>query len=75
MGDFVLIGYDRVLIADLYDKHIGFNEPGSSRDSRTRIITLDRGRIVEDGTHEELARTGGRYATLLRLQAGIQEIV
>jgi subfamily B ATP-binding cassette protein HlyB/CyaB len=40
-----------------------------------RIITLDRGRIVEDGTHEELAHTGGRYANLLRLQAGIQEIV
>jgi ATP-binding cassette, subfamily B, bacterial HlyB/CyaB len=39
------------------------------------IITLERGRIVEDGTHEELARTGGRYANLLRLQAGIQEIV
>jgi subfamily B ATP-binding cassette protein HlyB/CyaB len=40
-----------------------------------RIITIDRGRIVEDGTHDELVRTGGRYATLHRLQAGIQEIV
>ena len=27
-----------------------------------RIITIDRGRIVEDGTHDELIRTGGRYA-------------
>jgi len=27
-----------------------------------RIITIDRGRIVEDGTHDELVRTGGRYA-------------
>jgi subfamily B ATP-binding cassette protein HlyB/CyaB len=39
-----------------------------------RILTIDRGRIVEDGTHDELVRTGGRYATLHRLQAGIQEI-
>jgi subfamily B ATP-binding cassette protein HlyB/CyaB len=40
-----------------------------------RILTLDRGRIVEDGTHDELVRTGGRYAMLHRIQAGIQEIV
>jgi subfamily B ATP-binding cassette protein HlyB/CyaB len=39
-----------------------------------RIITLERGRAVEDGTHDELIRTGGRYAMLHRLQAGIHEI-
>jgi ATP-binding cassette, subfamily B, bacterial HlyB/CyaB len=39
-----------------------------------RIVTLDRGRLVEDGTHDELIHTGGRYATLYRLQAGIQEV-
>ncbi|MBV9985420.1 type I secretion system permease/ATPase, partial [Bradyrhizobium sp.] len=39
-----------------------------------RIITVDRGRIVEDGTHDELIRTGGRYASLFRLQAGIHEV-
>jgi len=39
-----------------------------------RIITVDRGRLVEDGTHDELIGTGGRYANLYRLQAGIQEI-
>lgn len=39
-----------------------------------RIITLDRGRLIEDGTHEELIKTGGRYATLFRLQAGLHEI-
>jgi ATP-binding cassette, subfamily B, bacterial HlyB/CyaB len=39
-----------------------------------RIVTLDRGRLVEDGTHDELLRTGGRYAALYRLQAGIQEV-
>jgi subfamily B ATP-binding cassette protein HlyB/CyaB len=35
-----------------------------------RIITVERGRIVEDGTHDELIRSGGRYATLHHLQAG-----
>src|SRR4029077_8278096 len=40
-----------------------------------RILTIERGRLVEDGTHDELVRTGGRYAMLHRLQAGIQEIV
>jgi subfamily B ATP-binding cassette protein HlyB/CyaB len=39
-----------------------------------RIITIDRGRIVEDGTHDELVRTGGRYATLHRLRTGLHEI-
>src|SRR6516164_9240129 len=39
-----------------------------------RIITIDRGRLVEDGTHDELINTGGRYATLHRLQAGIHEV-
>ena len=39
-----------------------------------RIITIERGRIVEDGSHEELIRSGGRYATLHRLQAGIHDV-
>jgi ATP-binding cassette, subfamily B, bacterial HlyB/CyaB len=38
-----------------------------------RIITIDRGRLVEDGTHDELIKTGGCYAMLHRLQAGIHE--
>jgi subfamily B ATP-binding cassette protein HlyB/CyaB len=39
-----------------------------------RIITIDRGRLVEDGTHEELINNGGRYATLHRVQADIHEV-
>jgi ATP-binding cassette, subfamily B, bacterial HlyB/CyaB len=40
-----------------------------------RIITIERGRLVEDGTHDDLIRTGGRYSMLHRLQAGIHEII
>src|SRR4029077_2438450 len=39
-----------------------------------RIITIDRGRLVEDGSHDELIRTGGRYAALHRLQSGLHEV-
>jgi subfamily B ATP-binding cassette protein HlyB/CyaB len=39
-----------------------------------RIITIDRGRIVEDGTHDDLIRQGGRYAQLHRVQAGIADV-
>jgi ATP-binding cassette, subfamily B, bacterial HlyB/CyaB len=39
-----------------------------------RIIAIDRGRLVEDGTHDQLIATGGRYATLHRIQAGIQQV-
>jgi len=35
-----------------------------------RIVTLDRGQLVEDGTHEILLRAGGRYADLWRRQSG-----
>ncbi len=33
-----------------------------------RIIVLDRGRIVETGSHEELLRNGGRYQRLHAIQ-------
>ena len=39
-----------------------------------RIITIEKGRVVEDGTHDQLIRSAGRYANLYRLQAGIHEV-
>jgi len=35
-----------------------------------RIVTVEQGRLIEDGTHESLLAAGGRYAELWRLQAG-----
>jgi ATP-binding cassette subfamily B multidrug efflux pump len=35
-----------------------------------RLIVLERGRIVEQGTHDELLRHGGHYAALWRRQSG-----
>jgi len=38
-----------------------------------KIVVLDKGRIVEEGTHEELLRRGGLYAKLYKMQIGRDE--
>ncbi len=35
-----------------------------------RLIVIDRGRIVEEGTHAEMIRQGGLYSDLWRRQSG-----
>ena len=35
-----------------------------------QILTIEKGRIVESGLHDDLMKTGGRYASLWRLQGG-----
>jgi len=35
-----------------------------------RLVIMDRGRIVEDGSHGELLQRGGLYATLWARQSG-----
>ena len=34
-----------------------------------RIVVLEKGRIAEEGTHEQLSMLGGRYAEMFELQA------
>ena len=34
-----------------------------------RIVVLEGGRVVEDGTHDALLAAGGRYARMFTLQA------
>ena len=36
-----------------------------------RILVLDRGEIVESGTHDELLQLQGRYEQMYKLQAGV----
>ena len=35
-----------------------------------RLIIMDEGRIIEDGSHTELLRAGGLYASLWQRQSG-----
>jgi len=35
-----------------------------------RLVVLDRGHIVEQGSHAELLRAGGHYAMLWHRQSG-----
>ena len=39
-----------------------------------RIIFLEAGRIAESGTHNQLMREGGRYASIFSLQTGARSI-
>jgi ATP-binding cassette, subfamily B, bacterial len=42
-----------------------------------RILVMDQGRVVEEGTHQSLIRHGGIYAKLAKLQfdAGVEEFL
>jgi ATP-binding cassette subfamily B protein len=39
-----------------------------------KILVLDGGRIIDQGTHEQLVAKGGRYAELARLQFRLEDV-
>jgi len=43
--------------------------------SADQIIVLDRGRIVEEGTHDELKSAGGIYQKIYETQSGSKEVI
>ena len=45
------------------------HRPSTVRNAH-RIVVIDRGRIVESGTHQELIARDGLYASLWRVQTG-----
>src|SRR5690606_41406433 len=38
-----------------------------------RILVLEKGRLIDQGTHDELVAKGGRYAELAKLQFRLEE--
>jgi len=40
-----------------------------------RLLVLDRGKVVEEGTHEELMNNKGRFYDLVQTQSAVNEII
>jgi len=59
-----------LLIADRSTTIIAVAHRLSTLKNMDRIIVLDKGKIIEDGTHEELLKTGGYYQSMWNMQAG-----
>jgi ABC-type multidrug transport system fused ATPase/permease subunit len=61
--------FDRILAATRHTTTILISHRFSTVRHADRICVLERGRVVELGTHEELIAAGGRYRTMFDLQA------
>jgi ABC-type multidrug transport system fused ATPase/permease subunit len=61
--------FDRILAATRHATTILISHRFSTVRHADRICVLERGMVVELGTHEELMAAGGRYRTMFELQA------
>src|SRR4029453_2800929 len=61
--------FDRILAATRHCTTILISHRFSTVRHADRICVLERGRVVELGTHDELMALGGRYHTMFELQA------
>jgi ABC-type multidrug transport system fused ATPase/permease subunit len=61
--------FDRILAATRHATTILISHRFSTVRHADRICVLERGKLVELGTHEELMAAGGRYRTMFDLQA------
>ena len=61
--------FDRVLAATRHCTTILISHRFSTVRHADRICVLERGKVVELGTHDELMALGGRYRTMFDLQA------
>jgi ATP-binding cassette subfamily B protein len=61
--------FERILAATRHATTILISHRFSTVRQADRICVLERGRVVELGTHDELMAKGGRYQTMFDLQA------
>jgi len=61
--------FDRILAATRHTTTILISHRFSTVRHADRICVLERGKVVELGSHDELIAAGGRYRTMFELQA------
>ena len=61
--------FERILAATRHTTTILISHRFSTVRQADRICVLERGKVVELGSHDELMAAGGRYRTMFELQA------